>query len=117
MEKKIRANQGHSIDVDLDLEIVKPPDFLWHGTAKKSLSSIFENGLKPMSRKFVHLSLDKETAMSVGSRHGEPILLKIKALEMYESGYSFYCSKNKVWLIKEVPSKYILSENNFEKKI
>lgn len=113
---KIRANQGHSIDVDVELERVDPPEFLWHGTATKSLDSIWKDGLKPMSRKLVHLSLDKETAIKVGTRHGKPALLKVKALEMSEAGHKFYRSKNGVWLVDAVPSKYLLSESQHAEK-
>ncbi len=104
----IRANQGHSINVDVELEKLEPPEFLWHGTATKSMNSILKDGLKPMSRQYVHLSLDKETATTVGSRHGEPVLLKIKAKEMYNNGHKFFRSKNGVWLVLNVPALYIV---------
>jgi len=104
--KRIRANQGHSIAVDLELESKTPPDILYHGTAERFLDSIMKNGLKPMNRQHVHLSQTKETAFSVGKRHGESIVLSINAKKMYEDGYKFYLSENKVWLADKVPVKY-----------
>jgi putative RNA 2'-phosphotransferase len=103
---KIRANQGHSIDVDVELEELEPPEFLWHGTATKSMDSILKYGVKSMSRHYVHLSLDKETAIKVGSRHGTPALLKVKAREMHNDGHKFFLSKNNVWLVLNVPVLY-----------
>lgn len=107
---RIRANQGHSVEVDVELELREPPEFLYHGTGKKSLDSIWKEGLKPMSRKYVHLSADKETATKVGSRHGKPALLKIRSADMHNAGHDFYISKNGVWLVKVVPSTYLVSE-------
>jgi len=103
----IRANQGHSIPVDVELDEVKPPETLWHGTGEKYVISIDEQGLIPKSRLYVHLSQDEETAISVGKRHGKPVLYKIKAEEMYNDGYRFFRSQNGVWLTKEVPIKYM----------
>jgi putative RNA 2'-phosphotransferase len=105
--KKIRANQGHSIAVELELEAKTPPDVLYHGTARQFIGSIMENGLKPMTRQYVHLSLTEEVALTVGKRHGKPIILHIDAKNMYEEGYKFYLSENKVWLVETVPVKYI----------
>jgi putative RNA 2'-phosphotransferase len=105
--KRIRANQGHSIAVDLELESKIPPDILYHGTANRFLDSIMKEGLKPMTRQFVHLSLTEEIALTVGRRHGKPIVLYINAKNMYEDGYKFYLSENKVWLVDKVPVKYI----------
>jgi putative RNA 2'-phosphotransferase len=105
--KKIRANQGHSIAVDLGLESQMPPDILYHGTATRFLDSIMRNGLNPMSRQYVHLSRTEEIAINVGKRHGKPIVLYINAKGMYEGGYKFYLSENKVWLADVVPVKYI----------
>jgi putative RNA 2'-phosphotransferase len=105
--EKIRANQGHSITVDLGLESQMPPDILYHGTAPHFLDSIMRDGLKPMSRQYVHLSGTEETAVNVGKRHGKPIVLYINAKGMYEDGYKFYLSENKVWLANTVPVKYI----------
>jgi putative RNA 2'-phosphotransferase len=105
--KRIRANQGHSITVDLELESRTPPDVLYHGTAIRFLDSIRKDGLKPMKRQYVHLSRTEEIAITVGRRHGEPIVLYIDTKTMYEEGYKFYLSENKVWLVDKVPIKYI----------
>lgn len=106
----IRANQGHSIPVDVELDEVEPPVKLWHGTGEKYVSSIDEQGLIPMSRLYVHLSKDEETAVKVGKRHGKSVLYIIKADEMYKDGYKFYLSKNGVWLTKKVPVKYLIKQ-------
>jgi putative RNA 2'-phosphotransferase len=103
----IRASQGHSIEVELDLKIVAPPDFLYHGTVAKYLTAIRSEGLKKMSRQHVHLSKDKETAIKVGSRRGAPVILNVQANFMHAAGYTFYLSANEVWLTDEVPAKYI----------
>jgi putative RNA 2'-phosphotransferase len=108
--KRIRANQGHSIEVDVELEPAFPPEFLYHGTCTRSLDSIWKEGLKSMNRQHVHLSADKETAIKVGTRHGKPAVLKIRAQEMHEQGHEFWISKNGVWLVKHVPSKYFSHE-------
>jgi putative RNA 2'-phosphotransferase len=105
--KRIRANQGHSIPVDLGLENKTPPDILYHGTASRFIDSIMKDGLKPMGRQYVHLSLNEETALKVGKRHGEPVVLYIDAKTMHEEGREFYLSENKVWLVDKVPRKYI----------
>lgn len=105
---KIRANQGHSLDyIDLELESVKPLDVLYHGTATKNINSIKQNGLKKMNRNHVHLSDNLKTASQVGQRHGELIILEIDSKKMFEDGYEFYLSDNKVWLTDVVPIKYI----------
>lgn len=106
----IRANQGHSIPVDVELDEVKPPEELWHGTGEKYVLSIDEQGLIPKSRLYVHLSKDEETAVKVGKRHGKPILYIVEAEKMYRDGYKFYLSKNGVWLTKEVPVKYLTKQ-------
>lgn len=105
--KRIRANQGHSIRVDVELEEKQPPEFLYHGTAEKYRDSIMSDGLKPKSRLYVHLSKDKSTAVQVGRRHGKPVVLTVRAGDMYREGYRFYYSVNGVWLTKSVPVKYI----------
>jgi putative RNA 2'-phosphotransferase len=105
--KRIRANQGHSITVDLELESRTPPDVLYHGTAIRFLDSIKKGGLKSMGRQYVHLSRTEEIAITVGRRHGEPVILYIDAKTMCEEGYKFYLSENKVWLVDKVPIKYI----------
>ena len=106
-KSKIRANQGHSIEIDLALEPVMPPDFLYHGTAEKNIDSILENGIKKMNRQHVHLSQEKATAINVGSRHGKPVVLIINSSQMYEDGILFYKSENNVWLSDFVDKKYI----------
>lgn len=103
----IRANQGHSIPVDVQLDAVKPPETLWHGTGEKYVSSIDQIGLISKSRLYVHISGDIETAYKVGQRHGKPVIYKVLAGKMSEDGYTFYRSKNGVWLIKEVPVRYL----------
>lgn len=103
----IRANQGHSIQVDVELDEVEPPTELWHGTGEKYVESIDKQGLISKSRLYVHLSKDENTAIKVGQRHGEPVLYIVQAGEMYKDGYKFYLSKNGVWLTKEVPVKYL----------
>ena len=103
----IRANQGHSIPVDVELEEKTPPDVLWHGTGEKYVSSIDVQGLIPKSRLYVHLSSDMETAKKVGSRHGKPVIYEINCVAMVEDGYRFFLSANQVWLTKEVPTQYL----------
>lgn len=103
----IRANQGHSIPVDVELMEQRPPEYLFHGTSIKFLGNIKNEGLKPMSRLYVHLSDNIETARKVGSRHGKPVVLKIRSSEMFQAGYKFYLSKNNVWLTKLVNAEYI----------
>lgn len=105
--RKIRASQGHSIDIDLKLEPVTPPAQLFHGTATTSVESILAMGLQSRSRQHVHLSLDLETATKVGARHGKPVILTVDAGEMDAAGYEFYCSANNVWLTEEVPKEYL----------
>ncbi|TDW46040.1 putative RNA 2'-phosphotransferase [Flavobacterium sp. 270] len=104
---KIRASQGHSIEVELNLKEALPLEFLYHGTVEASIHGIKEKGLQKMSRQHVHLSKDKETAIKVGSRRGKPIILKVEARRMQEAGFKFYLSENEVWLTDEVPAKYI----------
>ncbi len=108
----IRANQGHSIPVDVELEKRMPPDFLYHGTGEKSVSSIEKQGLLPMSRLYVHLSLEYETAIKVGARHGKPVVYKIASRQMADEGYDFFLSVNGVWLTKRVPVQYLIREEN-----
>lgn len=106
----IRANQGHSIPVDVELEEVIPPKYLYHGTGRKYVASINRQGLIPKSRLYVHLSNGVVTATNVGSRHGIPVVYCIDAQKMYEDGYKFYLSKNGVYLTKEVPIQYLASQ-------
>ena len=106
----IRANQGHSVPVDVELEEVEPPEALFHGTGEKYTASIDEQGLIPKSRLYVHLSGDKETAVKVGQRHGKPVVYVVKSGEMHKDGYIFFRSVNGVWLTKEVPVKFLIKE-------
>ncbi|MBW4569466.1 MAG: RNA 2'-phosphotransferase [Tolypothrix carrinoi HA7290-LM1] len=103
----IRANQGHSVEVDLQLEAVVPPDVLYHGTGHKAVESILQTGLCKMSRHHVHLSADIVTATAVGARHGKPIVFAVNTRAMYQAGYEFYCSDNNVWLVDNVPREYL----------
>jgi putative RNA 2'-phosphotransferase len=104
---RIRANQGHSIAVQLEYVPQEPPAVLFHGTATRFLGSIYEKGLLKQQRHHVHLSPDVETASKVGVRHGKLALLKIDAARMFADGYSFFCSENGVWLTEQVPPAYI----------
>lgn len=103
----IRANQGHSIPVDVELEEKTPPDILYHGTGEKYFRSINEQGLLPKSRLYVHLTSDNSTAVRVGERHGNPVTYGIDCRRMAEDGYKFYLSKNGVWLTEKVPKEYL----------
>lgn len=103
----IRANQGHSIPVDVELDEKQPPQYLYHGTAERFLNAIMTEGLKPMSRLYVHLSKDKKTAVKVGKRHGSPVVLMVRAEEMWKDGIKFYLSQNGVWLTKYIDVRYI----------
>ena len=103
----IRANQGHSIPVDVELEKKEPPKILYHGTGVKSVKAIQEQGLLSMERLYVHLSTDVETATNVGKRHGTPVIFKVNTEQMQKDGYDFFQSVNGVWLTKEVPAKYL----------
>lgn len=106
-ETKVRARQGHSIKVDLGFKKVKAPDKLFHGTVEKAYKLIINEGLKSMARHHVHLSEDLDTAVSVGSRRGDAIVLVIDSKSMQEDGYDFFISNNGVWLCEDVPIKYI----------
>ena len=103
----IRANQGHSIPVDVEPERKVPPDRLWHGTGRKYTDSIDQIGLIRKTRLYVHLSVDKETALTVGSRHGEPVIYEVNTAQMHADGYIFYQAANGVWLTKCVPTIYL----------
>lgn len=106
-KKLIRANQGHSIPVDVELEELEPPEILYHGTAEKFGSSIIAQGLLKMSRLYVHLSSDIETATKVGKRHGVPKIFVVESGKMFVDGYKFFKSVNGVWLTEHVPAKYL----------
>lgn len=103
----IRANQGHSISVDVELEETAPPQFLWHGTGEKYTQSIEAQGLLPKSRLYVHLSGDEATALKVGARHGKPVIYRVLSGAMYRDGFKFYRSVNGVWLTKAVRPIYL----------
>ena len=103
----IRANQGHSIPVDVELEEMIPPAILYHGTGEKYVASIDREGLIPKSRLYVHLSSDEETARKVGSRHGKPVIYTVDCAAMTADGYQFFLSANHVWLTKAVPAEYL----------
>ena len=104
---RIRANQGHSVDVDVELKELPPPEVLFHGTAERYLESIRKRGLIPGSRLYVHLSDDIETARMVGARHGKPAVLVVRSGQMHRDGHRFYRSANGVWLTKQVPPEYL----------
>ena len=104
---KIRANQGHSIPVDVELEVRVPPEILWHGTGEKYVPAILTEGLRKKKRLYVHLSGDYRTAVAVGSRHGKPVVFQVDAASMYQDGYLFYQSANHVWLTDAVPPQYL----------
>jgi putative RNA 2'-phosphotransferase len=104
---RIRANQGHSVEVDLGLEPVTPPDVLYHGTGHQTAEVIQREGLQKMRRHHVHLSRDVETATNVGARHGRPVVFIVDAKAMHEAGHAFYCSDNGVWLVDEVAPEYL----------
>lgn len=110
----IRANQGHSIPVDVELEERTPPDVLYHGTGEKYVSSIDVQGLIPKGRLYVHLSSDMQTAKKVGSRHGRPVIYQIDCSQMVKDGLKFFLSANKIWLTKAVPARYIKNVNDTE---
>ena len=103
----IRANQGHSIPVDVELEKQVPPDVLYHGTGEKFAASIQAQGLIHKSRLYVHLSADYDTAVKVGARHGKPVVFQIDAKGMAQSGFDFFKSVNGVWLTEFVPVGFI----------
>lgn len=107
---KIRASQGHSIPIDLALEPTPPPALLYHGTAQKNKESILQSGLQKRNRHQVHLSSNRDTALQVGSRHGQPLLFLVDCAAMHQDGHLFYLSDNGVWLTDAVPSKYLKEE-------
>lgn len=107
----IRANQGHSVDIDLDLKPADPPALLYHGTGEASGDAIRRTGLKKMSRHHVHLSADPETARNVGARHGRPVVFSVDAAAMRAAGLVFYRSANGVWLTDHVPPEFLQRED------
>ncbi|MER6559474.1 RNA 2'-phosphotransferase [Streptomyces sp. NPDC001027] len=104
---RIRASQGHSVEVDLGLDPAVPPSYLYHGTVARSLDAIRAEGLRPMNRHDVHLSADRETATRVGARRGRPVVLSVDAGAMHRDGHVFHLSANGVWLTKSVPPRYL----------
>lgn len=109
--EKIRANQGHSIQVELGYASQEPPEILFHGTAFKNIEAILKSGINKGKRHHVHLSPDTVTAGRVGGRHGKPVILHIKALEMHRAGHAFYLSDNGVWLTDFIPAVFIDKDN------
>ncbi len=103
----IRAAQGHSVEVELDLPEAEPPESLFHGTAEKNLASIFKSGLLPGRRQQVHLSSDRETARHVGRRHGTPRILAVQSGRMWGQGIKFFQADNGVWLVETVPAEFL----------
>lgn len=103
----IRASQGHSVNIDLGIQPQQPPEYLYHGTVEKFITSIQDKGLMKGTRQHVHLSADKETAINVGSRRGKPIILTVRSGEMHAQNHNFYQSENGVWLTDKVPTEFI----------
>jgi putative RNA 2'-phosphotransferase len=106
-ETKIRANYGHSIDVNLDLTPTPPPEHLYHGTARQTLSTIRSEGLRPQSRQYVHLSSTRDEAHRVGGRHGTPVVLTVEARPLHDAGHPLYRSTDAVWLTDRVPPTFL----------
>lgn len=104
---RIRANQGHSVPLELGLPEMEPPDTLYHGTARRNLAAIRSQGINRGKRNHVHLSADISSAISVGSRHGQPVVLIVLAADMNRAGFRFYRSENGVWLTEHVPPEYL----------
>lgn len=106
-QSKIRASQGHSIQIDHGYKPISPPNVLYHGTASKNEESILKSGLSKRQRHHVHLSENLDTAISVGKRHGKPIVFEVDCKEMNAKGFVFYKSENDVWLTENVPSVFL----------
>lgn len=106
--RRIRANQGHSVEVDLGLPPVTPPELLYHGTTERFLEPIRRTGLEKRARQHVHLSIDEPTAVKVGQRHGRPVVLTVRAGAMAAAGFTFYRAANGVWLTERVPPEYLV---------
>jgi putative RNA 2'-phosphotransferase len=116
-KNKIRARQGHSVSINVDLKEMNPPAQLYHGTATRFLDSIMYGGIKKMSRNYVQLSEDITTALSVGKRHGKPVILVIDCKKMKDNGIKFYLSNNNVWLTDFVDARYIKNIEYYESNI
>lgn len=106
---KIRASQGHSIAVELGYIAQEPPEVLYHGTASSFIKAILQSGIDKKGRHHVHLSKELDTALQVGQRHGKPYVFKVMARQMFNDGYAFYLSENKVWLTDHVPARYLIA--------
>lgn len=105
--KRIRANQGHSVEVELGYQRATPPEILYHGTPQQFVELIVREGLKKMDRHHVHLHVDVATSTAVGRRRGKPVLLQVRALEMHQAGHEFFVTPNDVWLTDHVPVEYL----------
>lgn len=103
----IRAVQGHSLKTTVEYQPITPPNMLYHGTASRFIDSVFDKGLIPNGRQYVHLSDDYKTAVNVGDRHGKPVVLRVDSQQMFKEGIEFYQAENGVWLTLEVPVKYL----------
>ena len=103
----IRANQGHTVEVELGNQPAEPPEWLFHGTFPGAVGAIRRQGLQKMKRHHVHLSADEQTAVAVGQRRGRPVLLRIASARMHGDGFPFYVTANHVWLTDHVPPEYI----------
>lgn len=110
--KRIRASQGHSVDIELGYTNQRPPEILYHGTSEKHVQSILSSGLDKRNRQHVHLSTDLETAIEVGQRHGKPIVFRVLAGQMHSDKFEFFISDNGVWLTDNVPTKYLLTNDD-----
>ncbi|MBQ0212966.1 RNA 2'-phosphotransferase [Proteus vulgaris] len=106
----IRAVQGHSLKTTVDYQAITPPKILYHGTATRFIDSIFNQGLIPNGRQYVHLSQDYKTAVNVGNRHGKAVVLIVDSEKMFSEGFEFYQADNGVWLTLSVPVKYLKIE-------
>ncbi|NNE01427.1 MAG: RNA 2'-phosphotransferase [Pirellulaceae bacterium] len=106
-QQRIRANQGHSVPVDLDHESAVPPDVLLHGTPERFVAAIAKQGLEKMQRHHVHLHADSAVANAVGARRGKAVLLRIRSGEMHRAGHRFWVTPNQVWLVDHVPAEFI----------
>lgn len=104
---RIRASQGHSVEVDLQYEPQIPPEFLYHGTPERFIESIRKTGLNKGERHHVHLSSDPQTASNVGQRRGRPVVLTVRSGTMHRAGHAFHLSANGVWLVDHVPPQFI----------
>ncbi|MEK7484201.1 MAG: RNA 2'-phosphotransferase [Planctomycetota bacterium] len=110
--KKIRASQGHTVDVELDYHEATPPETLYHGTAAHNREILLKTGLKKMQRHHVHMSPERDTAINVGKRHGKPLIFLVASLKMHQAGYVFFCSANGVWLTDYVPPEFLTLDSN-----